>query len=87
MKPPVRKWEQRQVPDLPRRKSRHRNWPVILRLTIISVALLLASVPAEFWLGSRALMLACYLGSGIAGTALVVYLSSKRLWVERPPSL
>ena len=66
--------------------ARHRNWPVVCWLTVLTVALLLTSIPAELWLSSRAPMMACYVGSALAGTLLLAFLFNKRLWVEQPPT-
>ena len=85
MKPPAREWEKRILPNADRDTTLHRNWPVVRWLTIVTVILLLASLPAEFRLGSRSLTIACYIGSAIAGAALLAFLFNERLWVERPP--
>ena len=82
---PQREWEKRLLRNADRSTIRHRNWPVVRRLTAVTIILLLASLPAEFQLGSRALMMACYVGSAVAGAALLAFLFNKRLWIERPP--
>lgn len=79
-------WQARLVRNARRGTIRHRNWPVVRRLTVVTVALLLASLPAELWLGEHALTITCYVGAAIAGATLLAHLFVKRLWVARPPT-
>lgn len=65
---------------------RRRNWSVVRQLTASTAVLLLASLPAEFILGSRTLTATCWIGAAMTGSAMFTWFRDSRRFVERPPS-
>lgn len=79
-------WRIRLTDDARRTTVRHRNRPVVIVLTIVTVGLMVTGLLADLRLGSSGLMTACYAGTIVSGVTLLAFLFSKRLRVERPPT-
>lgn len=62
-----------------------RNWLVVRRLAAVTAVLMLASLPAEFALGSRTLTVACWMGAALAGAAMFAWLRDSRRFVMQSP--
>ena len=65
---------------------RRRNWLAVRSLAVVSAGLLLASLVAEYLLGSRELTMASLVGAALTVAAMLAYFLDQRLFVERPPA-
>lgn len=64
----------------------HRNWRVGRRWSGLAVALLLAGLVADLWLGSRELAMLCWIAATVSSAAMLIWFRDRRLFTRRPPA-
>lgn len=85
MKPSGPAWNRRLVDNAERTVVRHRNAPMVLTLTILTVCLLIGGLFADISLRAVWLMVACYMAAAVSGAVLFAFLFSRKLRIERRP--
>lgn len=74
-------WNTRFRQDAGRSTVRHRNRPVVIALTVLTVSLALAGLFVDLQLASQGLALACYTAAVLSGSILMAFLFVRKLWV------
>lgn len=74
-------WDMRLRQNAGRSTVRHRNRPMVIALTVLTVLLALAGLFVDLQLASQGLALACYTAAVLFGSILMAFLFIKKLWV------
>ena len=78
-------WDTRVRHNAQRTDVGHRNRPVVMVLTVMTVALMAGGLFVDLQVGTRWLSVALYAAAAVSSIALLAFLYSKRLRIVRRP--